>query len=165
MVIEAHCANYRKTSRLEKPEISNPTFTKNGDIIHTRHPENPQRRTLPGKHTQEEQPENKNQENYQEKKREEKTKAMPRKQRHVHTGIYPIICCTSTILVFLSCPFNSSHSSLSALHCLQTSHYWCSFPGLTPPWIISEGTFDFQGILYFLNGGDAIRPCLVNRMR
>ena len=34
MVLEAHCANYRKTPRLEKPEIRNPTVTKNGDIIH-----------------------------------------------------------------------------------------------------------------------------------
>ena len=40
MVLEAHCANYRKTPRLEKPEIRNPTVTKNGDIIHTRHHEN-----------------------------------------------------------------------------------------------------------------------------
>ena len=53
MVLEAHCANYREKSRLEKAEIINATFTKNGDIIHTRHLENPQRRALPGKHTQE----------------------------------------------------------------------------------------------------------------
>ena len=55
MVLEAHGANNREGSRQEKADIGNATFTKSGRIIHARHLEIPQQRTLPGeKHSQKE---------------------------------------------------------------------------------------------------------------
>ena len=118
MVLEAHCANYREKSRLEKAEIINATFTKNGDIIHTRHLEIPQRRALPGKHTQEGQTEGQRSRNDHEKGERKETAAKLRRQNHVHAGVCPLIFCNPSIQVILFFPFKSNLSSLSDLLCL-----------------------------------------------
>ena len=138
-----------KKSRLEKAEIINATFTKNGDIIHTRHLENPQRRALPGKHTQEGQTEGQRSRKRSRKRREKRDRSKAKETESCSCRNLSLNILQPPILVFLFCPFNSSLSSLSALLCLQTSHYGNSFPGLTPPWIISGRTFGFQGMFFF----------------
>ncbi len=85
MVLEAHGANYREKSRLVKAEIINATFTKNGDIIHTRHLEIPQQRALPGKkHSQEGQTEEQRSKKDHENGERKETAAKLRRQDHVH---------------------------------------------------------------------------------
>ena len=146
-------------SRLKKPKKlsfqtnftwypSNQIYTwRNRNIIRTKHLETPQRKALPGKRTQEKQEETQRPRKQSPQGERKKTEAKQRKQNHVHAKLNPSVFCTPTILIFLSCPFNSSLSSMSGLLCLQTSHYWCSFQSLPPPRIISRRTFDSQGIL------------------
>ena len=121
MVLEAHCANYREKSRLEKAEIINATFTKNGHIIHTRHLEIPQQRALPGKHTQEGQTEGQRSRNDHEKGERKETAAKLRRQNHVHAGICPLIFC--------NLPFWSSSSVPST----QASHRCLLYSVSKPP--------------------------------
>ena len=86
MVLEAHGANNREGSRQEKADIGNATFTKSVRIIHARHLEIPQHRTLPGeKHSQKEKKteEKRSKKNHENGERKE-TATKLRRQDHVH---------------------------------------------------------------------------------
>ena len=85
MVLEAHGANNREGSRQEKADIGNATFTKSGRIIHARHLEIPQQRTLPGKkHSQEGQTEEQRSKKDHENGERKETATKLRRQDHVH---------------------------------------------------------------------------------